>query len=234
MIAFLKRLFGATGREDAVARCYDLIVEQSRRPEFYLAGGVPDTLDGRYEMLALHAFLVVHRLKRQGEPARLFSRDLFEGMITEMDRTVREMGVADMGVASRVKRMAKGFNGRIHAYDHGVAAGGDHGVAAGGDHGVAAGGEHGVAAGGDHGVAAGGGEALLAALDNNLYGTVLEPAPEALAAMAAYIRLAVAGLAALPLETLLAGEVRFPEPPGGGGGDSSRGAGGGIPGGGES
>ena len=226
MIAFLKRLFGATGREDAVARCYDLIVEQSRRPEFYLAGGVPDTLDGRYEMLALHAFLVVHRLKRQGEPARLFSRDLFEGMITEMDRTVREMGVADMGVASRVKRMAKGFNGRIHAYDHGVAAGGDHGVAAGG--------EHGVAAGGDHGVAAGGGEALLAALDNNLYGTVLEPAPEALAAMAAYIRLAVAGLAALPLETLLAGEVRFPEPPGGGGGDSSRGAGGGIPGGGES
>ncbi len=186
MIAFLKRLFGGTGREEPVARCYGLVVEQARRPEFYFAGGVPDTLDGRYEMLALHAFLVVHRLKRQGEPARLFSRDLFEGMIADMDRTVREMGVADMGVPPRVKRMAKGFNGRIHAYDHGVAAAGE--------------------------------AALLAALDNNLYGTVLEPPPGALERMAGYLRLAVAELAAQPLESLLAGEVRFPEPPSFGGG----------------
>ena len=186
MIAFLKRLFGGTGREDAVACCYGRVVEQARLPDFYLAGGVPDTFDGRYEMLALHAFLVVHRLKRQGEPARLFSRDLFESMIADMDRTVREMGVADMGVPPRVKRMAKGFNGRIHAYDHGVAAEDD--------------------------------EALLAALDNNLFGTVPEPSPEALARMAYYVRLAVEDLAGQPLESLLAGEVRFPEPPSAGGG----------------
>ena len=122
MIAFLKRLFGGSGREDQVARCYALVAEHARRPEFYLEAAVPDSLDGRYEMLALHAFLVVHRLKGQGEAARLFSRDFYEAMITEMDTTVREMGVADMGVPARVKRMAKGFNGRIHAYDHGVAA----------------------------------------------------------------------------------------------------------------
>ncbi len=178
MIAFLKRIFSSGGRGDKVARCYSQIVEQSRRPEFYLEGGVPDTLDGRYEMLALQAFLVVHRLKRQGEPARLFSRDLFEGMIADMDRTVREMGVADMGVPPRVKRMAQGFNGRIHAYDQGVAAAGD--------------------------------EVLLAALDNNLFGTVLETAPEMLVRMAAYVRLAVTGLAAQPLESILAGQVDFP------------------------
>ena len=187
MITVLKRLFAGSGREDQVARCYALMVEQARRPEFYLECGVPDSLDGRYEMLALHAFLVAHRLKRQGEAARLFSRDLFEAMIADMDRVVREMGVADMGVPPRVKRMAKGFNGRIHAYDQGVAAEGE--------------------------------AALLAALDNNLFGTVLEPAPQALARMAAYLRLGVAELAAQPLEALLAGDVRFPAlPPVGEGG----------------
>ncbi|MEI7607164.1 MAG: ubiquinol-cytochrome C chaperone family protein [Rhodospirillaceae bacterium] len=180
MIAFLKRLFAGSSRADQVALCYARMMEQARRPEFYLAGGVPDTLDGRYEMLALHAFFLAHRLKGQGEEARLFSRDLFESMISEMDRTVREMGAADMGVAPRVKRMAKGFTGRILAYDRGVAAAGD--------------------------------EALLAALDNNLYGTVLEVPPATLAAMAGYIRSTVAGLAAQPLESLLAGEVCFPDP----------------------
>ncbi len=180
MIAFLKRLFRGSGREEQVARCYALVMEQSRRPEFYLAGGVPDTIDGRYEMLALHAFLVVHRLKGQGEAARLFSRDFFEGMITDMDRTVREMGIADMGVPPRVKRMVKGFNGRIHAYDHAVSVKGE--------------------------------EALLVALDNNLFGTVLEVAPEKLARMAFYVHRVVADLADQPLEALLAGEIRFPEP----------------------
>jgi cytochrome b pre-mRNA-processing protein 3 len=189
MFAFLKRLFAAGGASrEAVDRCYARVVEQSRRPGFYLRAEVPDTLDGRFEMLALHAFLVVHRLKGEGEEARLFSRDFFEGMITEMDRTVREMGVADMGVAARVKRMARGFNGRIHAYDRGLAAEG--------------------------------GEALLAALDNNLYGTVPDPAPTALETMAGYVRAAAAHLAARPTAELLAGEVTFPDPPevaGGGG-----------------
>ncbi|MEI6556766.1 MAG: ubiquinol-cytochrome C chaperone family protein [Rhodospirillaceae bacterium] len=189
MMVFLKRLFLGSGRKRAVARCYALVVEQSRRPGFYLWCGIPDSLDGRYEMLALHAFLVVHRLKGQGEAARLFSRDFFEGMITEMDCTVREMGVGDMGVPPRVKRMVKGFNGRIVAYDRGIAGAGD--------------------------------DALLAALDNNLFGTVLEPAPEALARMAGYLRQAVAVLEAQPLEALLAGEVCFPDPPPGDGGGAS-------------
>ncbi len=185
MIAFLKRsfaglkrLFAGSGREVQVARSYARVMEQSRRSEFYLAGGVPDTIDGRYEMLALHAFLVVHRLKGQGEAARLFSRDFFEGMIADMDRTVREMGVADMGVPPRVRRMAKGFNGRIHAYDQAIASSGE--------------------------------EALLVALDNNLFGTVLEVAPERRAGMAYYVRRAVDDLAKQSLEGLLAGEVRFP------------------------
>jgi len=182
MIALWNRLFGRSRPDDPVARCYARIVAQARRPEFYSAWGVPDTLDGRFDMLALHAFLVVHRLKRQGEPARRFSRHLFEFMITDMDRSMREMGIGDMGVAPRVKAMAKGFNGRIHAYDHGIDS-------------------------------EDGDSALLAALDNNLYGTVLKTDPAALTGMAAYLRRGVALLAEQPLEPLLAGEVDFPEPP---------------------
>ena len=163
-----------------MTRCYGLVVEQARRPVFYQRYGVPDTLDGRFDMLALHAFLVMHRLKRQGEAARRFSRCLLETMITDMDQSVREMGVGDMGVAPRVKRMARGFNGRIHAYDRGLGVDGD--------------------------------EVLLAALDNNLYGTVLEPDPRVLADMVAYVREAAALLAVQPLEALLAGVVTFPEP----------------------
>ena len=105
MIALLKRFFRGPERNDPVAICYARVVAQARRPEFYRHWGVPDTLDGRFDMLALHAFLVVHRLKRQGEPARRFSRHLFESMITDMDRSVREMGIGDMGVAPRVKAM---------------------------------------------------------------------------------------------------------------------------------
>lgn len=182
MIALLTRLFRRPRPDDPVARCYARVVAQARQPGFYTGCGVPDTLDGRFDMLALHAFLIVHRLKRQGEPARRFSRRLFESMITDMDRSVREMGVGDMGVAPRVKAMARGFNGRIHAYDRGVSVEGDD-------------------------------AALLAALDNNLYGTVLETDPADLARMAAYLRAGVAALAAQPLEGLLAGEVGFPEPP---------------------
>ena len=182
MIALLKRLFQGSRPDDPVARCYVRVVAQARRPEFYRDCGVPDTLDGRFDMLALHAFLVVHRLKRQGEAARRFSRHLFESMITDMDRSVREMGVSDMGVPPRVKAMAKGFNGRIHAYDHGVESAADDG-------------------------------ALLAALDNNLFGTVLNADPAHLARMAGYLRRGVAMLADQPLDRLLAGDVTFPEPP---------------------
>lgn len=182
MIPFLTRLFRRPPSDDPVIHAYGRIVDQSRQPLFYTDCGVPDTLDGRFDMLALHAFLVVHRLKGQGEAARLFSRALFEAMITDMDRTVREMGVSDMGVGAKVKAMAKGFNGRIHAYDRGIAA-------------------------------ADGGAELLAALDNNLFGTVLQPDPADLDRMAAYIRAGVAALAGQQVEHLLSGAIVFPAPP---------------------
>jgi cytochrome b pre-mRNA-processing protein 3 len=79
---------------------------------------VPDNLDGRFETLALHAFLVLRRLKSDPSPAATgLSRALLEAFIADMDRSLREMGAADLGVGRRVKAMAQALYGRIKAYE---------------------------------------------------------------------------------------------------------------------
>ncbi len=180
MIKFLNRLFRQRERDDPVVRCHQMVMAQARRPEFYLHLDVPDTLDGRFELLALHAFMVMRRLKLSDRAAQRFSRLLFEHMVTDFDRSLREMGVGDMGVPARVKRMVQGINGRLRAYDCGVNA--------------------------DDG------EALLIALDNNLYGTVMDPDPRVLTLMADYTRKSVTNLDAQPLRQVLEGFVYFIEP----------------------
>jgi cytochrome b pre-mRNA-processing protein 3 len=121
----LARWFGrAPG--DALSRAvYDRIVAQARLPKFYAGLGVPDTPEGRFEMLALHLFLVLHRLKRErGDPilAALAQR-LADRLVADMDANLREMGAGDLGVGRRVKRMAGALYGRIAAYEAGLDAG---------------------------------------------------------------------------------------------------------------
>ncbi len=99
-----------------------MIVTQARQPAFYLHCGVPDTPIGRFDMIALHAFLVMHRLKREPEAFEL-SRALAEAMVTEIDRGVRELGTGDLSVGKKVKHMTRGFYGRIMAYEEGLARG---------------------------------------------------------------------------------------------------------------
>jgi cytochrome b pre-mRNA-processing protein 3 len=106
-------------RDRAVLAAYGRIVERAREPIFYTGWGVPDTLDGRFELLALHAFLVLNRLKRAPEAAG-FAQELFDLMFDDLDRSLREMGVADLGVGRRIKEMASAFLGRIAAYDKGL------------------------------------------------------------------------------------------------------------------
>ncbi|MGH6988452.1 MAG: ubiquinol-cytochrome C chaperone family protein [Stellaceae bacterium] len=104
----------------AVARlAYHHIVARARAPRLFAAWSVPDTLDGRFELLALHAFLVLNRLKHEAE-AKEFAQVLFDTMFTDIDRGVRELGNADVSVGKQVKRMARGFYGRIAAYDKGL------------------------------------------------------------------------------------------------------------------
>jgi cytochrome b pre-mRNA-processing protein 3 len=99
---------------------YASIVEHARAPDFFLRLDVPDTLDGRFEMIALHMFLVLNRLKAEHDETAEFAQTLFDAMFADLDRGLREMGATDMGVGKRVKEMAKGFYGRIAAYEKGL------------------------------------------------------------------------------------------------------------------
>jgi cytochrome b pre-mRNA-processing protein 3 len=119
------RWFARTPPADSSEEVYRRIVAQARRPEFYVGGGVPDSLDGRFEMLALHLFLVLHRLKREGEdPACVaLAQALADRMAADLDANLREMGAGDLGVGRRVKRMAGTAYGRIVAYEAGIDGG---------------------------------------------------------------------------------------------------------------
>jgi cytochrome b pre-mRNA-processing protein 3 len=106
---------------DAAILGYRRVVEQSRRPVFFIAYGVPDTLDGRFDLICLHAFLYLHRLKSERPQSSRFCQELFDVMFADMDRSLREMGKSDLSVGKEVKRMARGFYGRIRAYQEGLA-----------------------------------------------------------------------------------------------------------------
>jgi cytochrome b pre-mRNA-processing protein 3 len=108
---------------EAAARAYQSVVAQARQRAFFAYCGVPDTLDGRFELICLHAFLYLRRLKAERPAATALSQAFFDAMFTDMDRALREIGVGDLSVGRQVKRMAQAFYGRIRAYESGLAAG---------------------------------------------------------------------------------------------------------------
>ena len=105
----------------AAELAYSRVVEQARRPEFFTVLGVPDTLDGRFELICLHAFLYLHRLKGEAAPATTLAQRFFDRMFADFDRSLREIGTGDLSVGRQVKRMAEAFYGRIRAYEDGLA-----------------------------------------------------------------------------------------------------------------
>ena len=111
----------AKGPEAAARRLYEAAVAQAREPGFYQRLGVPDTVDGRFELLSLHVFLLLRRLKREGEAGAAVAQALVDLLFVNLDESLREMGAADLGVGKRVKRMASAFYGRIAAYEAGLA-----------------------------------------------------------------------------------------------------------------
>jgi len=114
-------LFKTNPARRAAETAYARIVEQARRPGFFRAGGVPDTLDGRFELICLHAFLYLHRLRQDEKEAARLGQLLCEAMFADFDRSLREMGTGDLSVGREVKRMAEAFYGRVAAYDRGLA-----------------------------------------------------------------------------------------------------------------
>ncbi|MBV9833839.1 MAG: ubiquinol-cytochrome C chaperone [Alphaproteobacteria bacterium] len=99
----------------AVAGLYAAIAMQAREPVFYADLGVPDTVDGRFDLLVLHAWMAMHRLDAEAQSGQI-KQDLFDAMFAHLDLTLREMGAQDLGVGRRIKRMADGFNGRCTTF----------------------------------------------------------------------------------------------------------------------
>jgi cytochrome b pre-mRNA-processing protein 3 len=92
------------------------IVAAARRPALYEALGAPDRIDGRFELLTLHAGLVLRRLAALGGVADAVAQDLVDGLFAHFDDTLREMGFSDIAVAKRLKTMGSAFYGRNAAY----------------------------------------------------------------------------------------------------------------------
>lgn len=102
--------------EGAARMLYAQALVQTRKPEFYNKYGVPDSFDGRFDLLLLHIFLLVDRMLAEPQVGPEFNQALFDVTFADMDQTLREMGIGDMGIPKHMRRMMKAFNGRMHAY----------------------------------------------------------------------------------------------------------------------
>lgn len=114
-----KRIFGSSARNEVPLALYGAAVRQARLPAFYLEGGVPDTVEGRFEMVAAHVCLVLRRLRQAGAEGKEMGQRLFDILFDDMDQTLREMGVGDLSVGKKIKSLASSFYGRLQAYDEG-------------------------------------------------------------------------------------------------------------------
>ena len=100
----------------SAASLYEAIVAQSRLPAFYTESGVPDTVEGRFEVVVLHMFLVLDRLKEQAAECEPLIYQLGDTFMDELDGAMREMGIGDMSVPKKMRLAAAGFLGRLEAY----------------------------------------------------------------------------------------------------------------------
>lgn len=165
---------------------YDAIVAAARQPALYLDAGVPDSVEGRFEMLVLHMALAVDRLAadaRSGEeetkgPSPL-AQALVDRFFLELDRSLREMGIGDVAIPKRMKKLAAAYNGRLQAYTAALDAGDRAG--------------------------------LEAALGRNVFPGAVPP-PSGVPVLATYAVAARACLAATSLQHMEAGKLPWPNP----------------------
>jgi cytochrome b pre-mRNA-processing protein 3 len=106
----------------SIASLYGTIVAQARAAPFYRNCGVPDTVNGRFEMVVLHTVLVLRRLEKEPLPLRRIGQELFDRFCRDMDGSLREMGVGDLAVPNKMRKIGEAFYGRQAAYGTALAA----------------------------------------------------------------------------------------------------------------
>jgi len=174
--------FRRISRAGNIRALYGMIVTQARTAAFYTGYGVPDTVQGRFDLIVLHLVLVLHRLApRSGPPAKAISgvgQELFDVFCRDLDDNLREMGVGDLRVPKEMCRFGEAFYGRQAAYNGALAAGD--------------------------------GQALEKALARNIFGAT--GVDERAARLGRYARAAAAQLDATEEGALIGGKVIFPDP----------------------
>ena len=106
-----------TELEKTANKLYEAIVAQARQPEFYRDHHVSDSINGRFEMIVLHAYMLFRRLRKEDAQTRALGQATFDRFFRDMDDQLRQIGVGDLSVPKKIKKMAQAFYGRVEAYD---------------------------------------------------------------------------------------------------------------------
>lgn len=114
---FLDRFFRPRVTQAMGQKLYAGVVAQARTPALYEAYGVPDTVEGRFELYTVHVFLLLDRLKGQGARASETSQSLFDTYLGALDDALREMGVGDLSVGKKMRKLGESLYGRMNAYE---------------------------------------------------------------------------------------------------------------------
>jgi len=121
-------LFSINQKKRQQTKCYaeslySLAVINTRNKNFYKQGSVPDTFDGRYDLLLIHLFIILRLLQignLSPRDTQKIKQALFDRLFEDMEQSLREKGVGDVGISKHIKRMMLAFNGRMHAYQDAV------------------------------------------------------------------------------------------------------------------
>ena len=122
MRALLDYFYRPHDRARRAATHYAALVAQARRPAFYESLGVPDTLDGRFDLIVLHATLYLKRLRAAGREGRQLAQAVFDQMFFSLDQALRELGVGDISLPKKMRNMVSAFYGRAAAYEKAINA----------------------------------------------------------------------------------------------------------------
>ncbi len=110
-------LFRKDPAAEAGRSLYGAAVAQAREAGFYTELGAPDTVEGRFELVALHVYLILRRLKDSDPAAKKTGQELFDTMFRDTDAALRELGVGDLAVGKKIRKLAENFFGRVGVYD---------------------------------------------------------------------------------------------------------------------
>lgn len=109
-------LFRRNANEDLIDALHGEIMAQARQSAFFTGYGVPDSVEGRFEMVALHGAMAIRRLMQLPQPGPALAQDVTDAIFRHFDDALREMGVGDLTVPKRMKKLASGFLGRAKSY----------------------------------------------------------------------------------------------------------------------